>query len=72
MWIRSQDKTELINCKRIQVQNKRIYTFDSGIGKWIELGEYATKERAIEILNDIEYEIKNYDPKNNIYLMLEK
>jgi len=55
MWIRSQDKTELINANRIQAENYRIYTFPTSDSvSWVELGNYDTKERAIEVLNEIQ------------------
>lgn len=53
LWIRSQDKTDLICTKRIYVVNNQIRTnVYEAIGFAI-LGEYATKERALEILDEI-------------------
>lgn len=67
LWIRSQDKTRLIKVNNVQ------YTYIKGdlysdvrgkhyIGTYYDnleiLGEYATKERAIEVLDEIEKLIK--------------
>ena len=66
MWVRSQDKRILSNVTQFEVMNTgqiwdRI--------KDDKLGEYGTDEKAIEVLNDIEYEIKNYNPMDNVYTM---
>lgn len=56
MWIRSQDRTELINANRIQVDRNIVFTF-SNINEesgWIQLGEYETKEKAMEVLDKIQ------------------
>ena len=58
MWIRSQDKTNLISCRRITLIGP-----DKGIclivelttDNYIELAEYKSKERAIEVLDDIQH-----------------
>lgn len=69
MWIRSQDLTELIKCQRIQADGTRIYTFSNASedddDSWIRLGTYATNERALEVLNDIETEIKDQNMYHN-------
>ena len=74
MWIRSQDKTELIDTKRIQVNNKSLYAFENNGNEesWIKIGDYNSKERALEILDDIELEITSYNPDNNVYIMMEE
>ena len=55
LWIRSQDKRILQKVDNIfldaNYENKRISTYD---GDNIELGTYKTKERAIEILDEIQ------------------
>ena len=63
MWIRSQDKTELINTNRIQVDRNIVFTF-SNINEesgWIQLGEYETREKAIEVLDKIQAFIIDYE-----------
>lgn len=60
MWIRSQDKKELINTTRIQVDGKAVYAFE-GIAvmdtTYITMGTYSTKERALEVLDMIQNQI---------------
>ena len=55
LWVRSQDKRILQKVDNIfldaNYENKRISTYD---GDNIELGTYETKERAIEVLDEIQ------------------
>lgn len=55
LWVRSQDKRILQKVDNIfldaNYENKRISTYD---GDNIELGTYKTKERAIEVLDEIQ------------------
>ena len=59
LWIRSQDKRILQKVDNIfldaNYENKRIITYD---GDNVELGTYKTKERAIEILDEIQNILK--------------
>lgn len=59
LWIRSQDRRILQKVDNIfldaNYENKRISTYD---GDNIELGTYKTKERALEVLDEIEKLIK--------------
>ena len=59
LWVRSQDKRILQKVDNIfldaNYENKRISTYD---GDNIELGTYKTKERAIEILDEIQNILK--------------
>ena len=57
LWIRSQDKTALIKADRVDVDGKRIVIYQSYLE--IYLGSYATKERALEVLDEITNTIKN-------------
>lgn len=52
MWIRSQDKEDLVDTKRIIVIGKKI-TSDV-TDDYLLFGEYESKERAIEVLDEIE------------------
>lgn len=65
LWIRSQDKRILQKVDNIFLDanygNKRISTYD---GNNTELGTYKTKERAIEILDEIQNILK---PKYILY-----
>ena len=59
LWVRSQDKRILQKVDNIfldaNYENKRISTYD---GDNVELGTYKTKERAIEVLNEIQNILK--------------
>ena len=67
LWIRSQDKTRLIKVSNVQYTYRKgdLYSDVRGkhcIGTYYDnleiLGEYATKERAIEILDEIQNILK--------------
>ena len=67
LWVRSQDKRILQKVDNIfldaNYEDKRISTYD---GDNVELGTYKTKERALEVLDEIQ-EYINF----NIKLKLE-
>ncbi len=75
LWIRSQDKRILQKVGSIfldaNYENKRISAYDEN---YIELGTYKTKERAIEILDEMQQYISlpNIDNSAYIYQMPEK
>lgn len=60
LWVRSQDKECLTNISNIQYVYKNNM---HGLGTYYDnlkiLGEYKTKERALEVLDEIQYKIKN-------------
>lgn len=62
LWVRSQDKRILQRVDNIfldaNYEDKRISTYD---GDNIELGTYKTKERAIEVLDEIQDELIGSD-----------
>lgn len=59
LWIRSQDKRTLVNTRRIDIDDNKIIIWDEGkYASEVFMGEYATKERALEILDEIEKLIK--------------
>ena len=49
LWIRSQDKTKLVKVDKILIENSDIGNFEVGM-----LGTYKTKERALEVLDEIQ------------------
>ena len=56
LWIRSQDKTNLIKVDRLDVSENKIeanLNFYYNGCNYVVLGEYATKERALEVLDEI-------------------
>lgn len=59
LWVRSQDKRILQKVNNIfldaNYENKRVSTYD---GDNVELGTYETKERALEVLDEIQEKIK--------------
>ena len=59
MWIRTQDKETLLNVNCIDVYNlnKNEWTIEA-CGN--DLGTYNSKERALEVLDEIHDEISNY------------
>ena len=52
MWIRTQDREMLMNCNAVGIgleDDKSIYS------NGYVLGTYSSKERALEVLDDIQY-----------------
>lgn len=61
MLIRSQDKEILLKAERIEIINNKVCECITSFQS-IKLGEYDCKERAISVLNDIQYAILNNIP----------
>lgn len=61
MWIRSQDKINLINTDRIDVEGKTIYAYQPIHDGYVNIGEYKTHEKALKILDNIESAIVTYE-----------
>ena len=59
MWIRSQDKTTLAYCTRLAVVGKTIQNLPPTMFEddYDVLGKYETKERAIEVLSEIQEQL---------------
>lgn len=56
MWIRSQNRTRLVKAEMVEAVDTRIFTSatpETMISKGICMGTYKTKERAMQVLNDI-------------------
>lgn len=65
MWVRSQNKECLLKCNTINIATKEEtngYIIFEYIGNddYVNLGVYKSKERALEILDEIQTEISNY------------
>lgn len=62
MWIRSQDKMKLYNISKIKIEQfiDKYGIVDPSVEDWI-LGEYESKERAIEVLDEIQTWIERYE-----------
>ena len=54
LWIRSQDRTVLIKVQDIAVEDKLIVGYIDKATEWENLGKYASRSRAIEILEEIQ------------------
>lgn len=66
MWIRSQDKTILINVDGLKIENNRICIETSDW--YVVLGKYSTKKKALKVLDQIVEEI-NYGDLQNVFQM---
>ena len=64
MWVRTQDKEALVYANNFYIMKTRgeekyeISYFDGD--SFVKLGFYKSKERAIEVLDEIHDEISNY------------
>jgi len=53
LWIRSQDKESIARITGVLIEEKEIRGFTETTS-YYKLGEYATKERALEVLDEIQ------------------
>jgi len=60
LWIRSQDKMKLVNNCNLYISDaiKDEYVIEDLNNKYLKLGTYKTKERALEVLDEIQKIIK--------------
>lgn len=75
LWIRSQDKERLIKVENLYVEyngdvDPNLHTYRIVTDKFVELGTYISKERALEVLDEIQARLKNniHFQKNNLCL----
>ena len=54
IWVRSQDKEILMKVDNINLGPNRLFTFVGGVTTSFTLGTYKSKERAIEVLDEIQ------------------
>lgn len=69
IWIRSQNMEVIVFCKAVSVEaNKtaRVSGHNSGIYGFL-IGQYNTKERAIQVMDDIQKHI--YNGVHQVYQM---
>ncbi len=76
MWIRSQDKQRLINILAIKVAvevgRNIVYAYINRETEFF-LGKYETRERAIEVISEIQFQVQQgAKEKNWVYEMPEK
>lgn len=72
MWIRTQNKESLVNVDNfsiVQDDYSYFYLINSDVGdnEYYELGEYKTKERALEVLDEIQKAIENLPADTTIH-----
>ena len=58
LWIRSQDREKLVKCNDIVVNGSSIIGYFDKDTEYEDLGTYETKERALEVLDEIQNIIK--------------
>ena len=60
LWVRTQDREEIVRVKRVSIfyNNIQVVEDDSHESKFISVGVYETKERALEILDEIQNLLK--------------
>lgn len=59
LWIRSQDKEKLVKVNDVAIEMNMIYGYFDKNTEYEHLGSYATKERALEVLDEIQYLLNN-------------
>lgn len=57
MWIRSKNKRYLGDYKELVIISKSILGYSNSTDDSTSLGEYATEERALEVLDQIEHRL---------------
>lgn len=61
LWIRSQGKMKLVNNCNLYISNeiRNEYVIEDLNNKYLKLGTYKTKERALEVLDEIQDLLQN-------------
>ncbi|CAM3172468.1 hypothetical protein FITA111629_07645 [Filibacter tadaridae] len=75
LWISTQDNQSLINVKEVTVNGKKIKGFvsSSTLDEWSkDLGKYESKERALEVLNEIFMKIEENNGISATFAMPKK
>ena len=65
LWIRSQDKERLFKINGIYLESEKDKHYIMGFSDdycWV--GHYKTKERALEVLDEIQEILNTFEPKN--------
>lgn len=58
LWIRSQNKKKLYNVKNLELDNLETGICYESRDNFVLLGKYKSKERALEVLDEIQKKIK--------------
>ena len=65
MWIRSQNKKSLLNVNQIEispsVDKSKYYICNSLKEESVTLGEYSTEEKALKVLDQIQYNMELFE-----------
>ena len=68
LWIRSQDKMKLCNAKVLSLDNDQTGIFcNSCEDSYVFVGKYKTKERALEVLDEIQCHLVNINDSRDSY-----
>lgn len=72
LWIRSQDKERLIKTEDLYIEfngdvDPTLQPYRIVTDKFIELGIYKTKERALEVLDEIQCHLVNINDSRDSY-----
>lgn len=68
LWIRSQGRTFLRKVNTIGiVEGRDFWSIDENLT--VSFGKYKTKERAIEVLDEIQAYLMSDTPRSNVYNM---
>ena len=65
LWIRSQDKEKLLKVNDIAIEMNMIYGYYDKNTEYELLGQYKSKERALEVLDEIQRKIESYKTEFN-------
>lgn len=57
--VRSQDKTNLMEVNKIEINNNQIYVIFDDVFNTKKIGDYESKERAMQVLDMIQNFIEN-------------
>ena len=70
LWIRSQDRIFLRKVNTIGiVEGRDFWSIDENLT--VSFGKYKTKERALEVLDEIQAYLMSDTPQSNVYSMPE-
>ena len=61
MWIKSQDKTILVNTDCLMIAGKTRIVATNDINEYLLIGEYKTSERALSVLKEIQCRIETME-----------
>ncbi|TCU72912.1 hypothetical protein EV204_105248 [Tissierella praeacuta] len=66
IWIRTQNKEVLLTCQTIGLTNDELSLVEEKNTESYLLGTYSTKERTLEVLDEIQNQIMNGIQSNNM------